>query len=263
MRRFFISQHPTFGSYKEPIPIRIEQSPYYWWWYALTLNTDYIAFCHKLSEQSVQTPLLNRAEKRMYSTFKDFGDVRYDGCRYKAFTKWWTSKATKEESRGEYLFAEPFVIGRRLTVIDNIDDARIHLDDENFLVIAIPLTQQRQRIEAALDRHLKKHLRTKKGREARNPTNSKARYRLSKPYVVGALKKTFDLYTAKLENERSGKGKLSNAELAKQCRIHHKNRKNVDYVSDEAAQRRVISIEVSRYLATARKLIGNATIGTF
>ncbi len=263
MRRFFISQHPTFGSYKEPNPIRIEQSPYYWWWYALTLSTNYIALCHKLSEQSVQTHLLTRLEKKMYSTYKDFGDVRYKGCRYKAFTKWWTSKTTKEESRGEYLFAEPYVIGRKVTVIESDDDARTHLNDENFLVIAIPLTQQRQRIEAVLDRHLKKHLRTKKGREARNPTNSKGRYRLSKPYVVGALKKTFDLYTAKLENETSGKEKLSNVELAKLCRVHHKNRKNVDYVTDEAARRRVISIEVSRYLATARKLISNATIGTF
>jgi hypothetical protein len=198
----------------------------------------------------------------MFPVFKDFGDTRYKGCRYKAFTKWWTYKVSKEETRGEYLFSEPYVAGRKVSIIENIEDARAHLSDENYLIVAIPLSQQRQRIDAILDRYLKKNLRTTKGREARNPKRSNARYKLSKPYVVSALKKTFDLYTAKVESEARGE-KLSNIELAKLCRINHKARENVDYVSDESAKRRVISIEVSRYLAIARKLIDNAQSGTF
>ncbi len=199
----------------------------------------------------------------MLATYGDFGDVRYNGCRYKAFTRWWTHKVTSEESRGEFLFAEPLLTDGKLAVIENVGDAERYLLGGDFLVVAIPLNQQRRQIDATLDRHLKKRLKTKKGRDARNPKHSKALYRLSKPYVVGALKKTFDLYTAKIENEVGGGKKLSNVDLAKLCALIHKTRKNVDYVSDETAQRRVVSIEVSRYLANAKRLILNAAHGVF
>ena len=35
MRRYFITQHPTFGSYAKPIRSKIETSPYFYWWLAL------------------------------------------------------------------------------------------------------------------------------------------------------------------------------------------------------------------------------------
>ena len=85
MRRYFITQHPTFGSYANPIASKIEKSPYFYWWLALTLNKDYITLCDALSvEQKSST---NTAIRQVY---EDFGDVRYEGDKYLAFTKWWS-----------------------------------------------------------------------------------------------------------------------------------------------------------------------------
>ena len=96
MRRFFISQHPTFGSFANPISSLIEKSPYYFWWLALTLNKYYLSFCENpkilfiLDSSNKNTDIYNINE--IEKVYKDFGDVRYVGCKYQAFTKWWNKK---------------------------------------------------------------------------------------------------------------------------------------------------------------------------
>ena len=82
MRRFFLTQHPTFGSYANPIKNRIEKSPYFYWWLALTLNDDYVELCNNPSSKRFKTNEL------IQKTYKDFGDVRYEGDKHLAFTKW-------------------------------------------------------------------------------------------------------------------------------------------------------------------------------
>jgi hypothetical protein len=89
MRRYFITQHPTFGSYANPIASKIEKSPYFYWWLALTLNTDYLEICNSPSSKRFKT------NDRIQQVYEDFGDVRYEGDKYIAFTQWWRSKVSE------------------------------------------------------------------------------------------------------------------------------------------------------------------------
>ena len=76
MIRFFISPHPTFGNYKKPIKWKVEASPYFWWWYALTLNEDYKKLCEQ--KASGETVLAETAEQeKQLQIYEDFGDVHY------------------------------------------------------------------------------------------------------------------------------------------------------------------------------------------
>ena len=95
MKRFFISPHPTFGSYKKPIKFKIEESPYFWWWYALTLNKKYKLFCE--NNNNCKKELQKNELLQLERIFEDFGDIRYEGCRYLAFTKWWNSRVNTNE----------------------------------------------------------------------------------------------------------------------------------------------------------------------
>ena len=94
MRRYFISQYPTFGSYANPTKWKIEQSPYFYWWLALTLNDDYVALCKNPSANHFKT------KKELLKVYEDFGDVRFEGDRYIAFAKWWNAKLANGETKG-------------------------------------------------------------------------------------------------------------------------------------------------------------------
>ena len=78
------------------------------WWYALTLNEDYRKICQQYDKSAPKLDTHTEREIVMRRVFSDFGDVRYEGCRYKAFAKWWTNRVNTNETRGVYLFAEPY-----------------------------------------------------------------------------------------------------------------------------------------------------------
>jgi len=253
MLRYFISSAPTFGSYKNPQKWRVEASPYYWWWFALTLNEDYVELCQKLSDGK-RYVAKTEDQKAMRLLFKDFGDVRYEGDRYKAFTDWWREKVTATEERGQYLFAEP-IIGSKVEVIEDASAASLHADEDSVLLVSIPKSMQRQHVEKALNRIFKKQLPTQKGRGARNPNKSRARYSLIKPLQADALKKSFDLYEMKTNADKSGK-RIKNAAMAKVLKIPYKERsKEREAAYADAARDRNISIIVSRHMKKARDLI--------
>jgi hypothetical protein len=264
MLRHFRSPHPTFGSYKAPVAQKIEASPYFWWWYALTKNSAYCAHCELRAKQKTKTSLLNRKSKQLDVLFNDFGDVRYEGDRYLAFTKWWRFKVSKDETRGEYLFAEPpLAPSVRIGEVSDIELAKLAIESDDLLLIVIPKNRQRQHVDKALDKILKSHLKVRRGRTARsNPVNSKARYALAKPVLASALKKAFDLYDARNTTANTEK-RATNAQLARQVGLKFTERSNKQSVSDYASRSRIISIQVSRYLATAEKLIEQAAGGKF
>jgi hypothetical protein len=264
MRRKFFSQHPTFGSSKSPTKSKVEASPYYWWWLALTLNEDYVTFCARQAEHASKTRVLNTKEKRLEQVYEDFGDVRYEGERYIAFAKWWLSTTDNGETRGVYLFAEPVLTGvRRIEVIEEIERAMIALNTSNRILISIDTSLQRQHIDKAIDNILRKRLDLRRGRTTKtNPQNSLARYKLAKPLLASTLKKIFDLYEAKHREKTSGTS-TTHAKLAKNLGLKFGVRKHKDSVSDYASRSRIISIQVSRYLSTAKKLISQTNEGTF
>ena len=134
----------------------------------------------------------------MRRVFIDFGDVRYEWYRYKAFAKWWRNRVNTNETRGVYLFAEPYE-DTKVEIINNAEEVNTALSDVNSLLLSIPLNLKRKYIDKDINRILKKRQTSAKGRTVRNPKLSQARYSLSKPCVPNALKKAFDIYDTKLQ----------------------------------------------------------------
>lgn len=254
MRRFFISQHPTFGSYANPIKNRIEKSPYFFWFLALTLNEDYIVYCTNPSANRFET---NETIKHVYN---DFGDVRYEGDLHIAFTKWWRSKVNETETRGEYLFAEPISISK-VMLIDAKDTAIEALEDESSLLIRIPKNIRRKQIDIAIDRIFAKELEFERGRQVRNPNRSNARYSLTKPIKIENLKASFDVYQIQRLAQTNGE-KVDNKKLAKAIGLKVERRVK-DEAYDAAYQSRIVSVAISRKKKLAIDAIANVVNGIF
>jgi hypothetical protein len=252
MRRYFITQHPTFGSYANPIASKIEKSPYFYWWLALTLNKDYIALCDAPSvEQKSST---NTA---IHQVYEDFGDVRYEGDKYIAFTKWWRGKVSDAETRGEYLFAEA-PTPNKVMLVEDRDTAIQSSEDVSSLLIRIPKSLTRKQIDIAIERIFEK------GRQTRNPNRSNARYKLSKPINVETYKMAFNVYEMLLNKERSNV-KLSNYVIAKRVGLVVKCKEETlkEQAMTLADERRTISVAVTRKKKMAIDAIRNVAEGKF
>jgi hypothetical protein len=249
MLRYFITQHPTFGRSSTPTASSIEKSPYYYWWLALTLNDTYTEYCEKVSvEQNIQT------ETTIHKVYEDFGDVRYEGDRYIAFKKWWRSKANDNETRGEFLFAEPLT-SNKVRLIEDSNTANEVVNDESNMLISIPKTLTRRQIDKGLEKILKQQMTFERGRQTVNPSRSNARYSLTKPIKVDSLKTAFDLQELVL----SSKDSVSNFKLSKLVGIKVSS-KEMDNIP---SLRRKISVAVSRKKRTATDAIDNVIEGQF
>ena len=258
MLRFFHSPYPTFGSYKNPVHWKVEASPYFWWWYALTLNEGYDELCEQRSTGTV----LNCTDERMLRVYEDFGDVRYEGDRYLAFSKWWTERVNTNEQRGVYLFAEPPHTAS-VSVVHSEDEAAAALSSEDTVLIAVNVTRQRKHIDSRIDRILRKQMgEMKRGRQVRNPKLSAARYRLSKAVQAQTLKKTFAVYDIRTTAAAEGR-RVSNWEVAQQAKLDYRQRDKGLDVYDETAVKRVVSAIVARHVKQAKDMIANAAVGTF
>lgn len=257
MRRYFITQHPTFGSYAKPIRSKIETSPYFFWWLALTHNSDYIELCNNPSTNRFKT------NNDILKVYKDFGDVRYEGDKYIAFTKWWRSKVNDTETRGEYLFAEPTTINKVMLVEDR-DTAVQSVDDESSLLIRIPKALTRRQIDMSIERIFSKEMTFEKGRQTRNPTRSNARYSLTSPIKVDNLKTAFEVYEHILLANRNGEN-VSNYQIAKRIGIvvTRKEETLKEQAMTVADERRTIGVSVTRKKRTAIDAISNVVEGKF
>jgi len=257
MKRFFISKHPTFGSYKKPVAYKVEQSPYYFWWLALTLNEDYLQLCCAAPE------FINSKHSPLHQVFADFGDVRYDGDKHKSFANWWRNKANNTETIGEYLFAEP-VASTKVMLVGDAEAAKLSADDASSLLINIPKNLNRRQIDKALDAIFKKELSFEKGRQTRNPSRSNARYKLSKPVKAESLKSAFDIIEAEREALANGK-KLSNVQLADKVGLRVEISEATRAEQDDLAEYELylLSTTVSRKKKLAKTAIANAAKGIF
>ena len=257
MRRYFITQHPTFGSYAKPIRSKIETSPYFFWWLALTHNSDYIELCNNPSANRFKT------NNDILKVYKDFGDVRYEGDKYIAFTKWWRSKVNDTETRGEYLFAEPTTINK-VMLIEDRDTAIQSADDESSLLIRIPKALTRRQIDMSIERIFSKEMTFEKGRQTRNPTRSNARYSLTSPIKVDNLKTAFEVYEHILLANRNGEN-VSNYQIAKRFGIivTRKEETLKEKAMTVADERRAIGVSITRKKRTAIDAISNVVEGKF
>lgn len=257
MKRFFISPHPTFGSYKNPIPAKIEKSPYYFWWLALTLNEEYLELCAAASKG------IKAKDSPLHKVFADFGDVHYNGDKYKAFANWWRRKANDSETMGEYLFAEP-VAATKVMLVDDAEAAKQSANDASSLLINIPKNLTRKQIDKALDNIFRKEMSFEKGRQTRNPARSNARYSLSKPARAESLKSAFDIIEAEREALAIGK-KLSNVQLADKVglKVEISEATRADQSDLVEYEIYLLSTTVSRKKKLAKTAIANAAKGIF
>lgn len=254
MSRLFISQHPTFGSYAKPAQHRVEASPYFYWWLALTLNKEYIELCANPSANRFKT---NQLIRQVYA---DFGDVRYEEGKYVAFAKWWRSKVANGEKRGEFLFAEPKTV-QRVEVVSDIDAAKVLINSDSELLIRVSKGMQKKHIDSALKRIFDRELSFEKGRQTRNPNRSNARYSLSKPVSTDNLKMALTVYEMTEDAKRSGE-KIKNQQIAESVGLSIEKR-ITDRVTDVATENRALSVAVSRKRKTASDAIANVVKGIF
>ena len=147
----------------------IEASPYFWWWYALTLNEEYRRLCERMEGVGEIEIKGKGVRARKLQVYKDFGDVRYTGDKYVAFYNWWRNRVNTNETRGEYLFAEPAIKGK-VEVLEDEEAAVEAVRDSERVVISIPLNRQRQYVDRMIDRILKKNSDKIFGRTARGET---------------------------------------------------------------------------------------------
>lgn len=254
MSRFFLSQHPTFGSYANPVKHRVEASPYFYWWLALTLNEDYLELCRNPHGNRFET---NEPIQRVYA---DFGDVRYEGDKYKAFAQWWRGKVSMREKRGEFLFAEPMTV-KRVEVVTDAEEAQRLVNNDEELLIRVSRGMQKKHIDNALKRIFDRELSFEKGRQTRNPNRSNARYSLSNAVSTDNLKMAFDVYEMTVQAQRDGR-KLKNQQIAEAVGLSIEKR-STDDVADSALDNRALSVAVSRKRKTASDAIANAVKGAF
>lgn len=269
--RYFISYAPRFGSYAAPVRSLVEQSPYYWWWYALTRNTDYLAYCQSrtvlLTEQTTERERKSSGlPKTREELYADWGDVHFNGDRFLAFCKWWRQKVSPEEEKGAYLFAEP--LRDIWTTVVSTEKLAAHvLADDRQILIALPIHQQRRHAQKSLNRIVSKCIPEQKGRNASDPRNSKARYHLSTAAQVKSLKLAFDIYDMRHGLSLDGiptripKSLPHNVRIAKAVGLEYKP--SARERADKAAEHRALSTTVSRYLRAAQDSIANAGLGTF
>ena len=253
MRRFFISQHPTFGSFANPVSSLVEKSPYYFWWLALTLNEDYVELCNNSNSKRFKTNF------KLQQIFKDFGDVRYEGSKHQAFCDWWNKEFNNTETKGQYLFAEPLTVNK-VTLVEEKDTAINALEDASSLLIRIPTNLKRTYIDSGIERIFAKHITFERGRQTRNPSRSNARYHLSKPIKVEAIKTAFNIYERTLLAERNNE-KLTNLKLAEILDVKAVFKsKEVEDFEDETI--RIIQ-KISRKKREAKDAISNVVLGIF
>ena len=176
--RHSISHAPRFGSYANPVRSKVEQSPYYWWWYALTLNEGYKALCADCAQRASTSSDSEKLQPDMLKVYEDFGDVRYEGDRYQAFCTWWRERVNTNEQRGAYLFAEP-LRGTWTRVLTDETDLQSAWEDDGQIIIALPIHQTRHHAHKSLTRIVRKHIADQKGRAVSDPRTSKARYHLN------------------------------------------------------------------------------------
>jgi hypothetical protein len=236
MKRYFISHAPRFGSYKNPVQWKVEQSPYYFWWLAMLYNCE-LGDAAAVDEQ----------------VRSDFGCVRRGESLHVEFARWWTEKVGGGERRGEYLFAEPLT-GTATRVVQDVNEAARALEDTSSVLVSISLTGQRKFIDTAIDGILRKHAVFERGRTVKNPKLSQARYSLSKPVQIDAVQRVLGVYDYRQRNDG-----LDNYAVFKKLGLKAE-RQAEETIGD---YRRRISTLVSRDYGAAKRMVENVGEGIF
>jgi len=238
----FRAQHPLFGRGTSVLPPSYQQrSPYYWWWAFLRRNDDYLATC------------ANGGVGELAALYADFGDVRDD-----AFKAWWTAG-----ERGGRLFGEkPLPV--KLSELDSPTQWDPAWTRNDVMVLAVPLTISKRRLQTYFAALLKRRHEGKRGRKALSePGASSARYPLHRNVSVNTLGIQLTVYDAVMANKRADKPRLL-WQLGVELRVVPASIPLAkDLPAHAALKRAVLSSTVSRYFRAAERIVANTARGEF
>jgi hypothetical protein len=169
-------------------------------------------------------------EGKLAHLYQAFGDVRDDD-----FMSWWMNG-------GRLLFSEP---SEQSIVL--MHEAPPQRYQEGRLLISVPLDVPEDRVLAEIESALGLR-RSDEDRE--RMLHSQARYNPSRTVKLQSLYRQLEIYKGKREDPSRDYW-----DLAVLCKMAHKDDKRYD--------NRSLNTQVSRYLATARKVVENVAKGRF
>lgn len=221
-------------------------SAYYFWWEFLRRHDGYRDCCER------------GGEGRYNKLYADFGDVH--SYTENDFWAWWTTKVNDEETRGEYLFAEPKA--RPLQVVDRV----LNTQPSDTLVVEIPLEVRTAYLVRSFRRLLDEH----KNAVTAARRISRARYPVAATVRLVSLYQTLRVWDEWNEHGQTKK-KYEIADLAGVYvnrvvngeTVETLKRLDLPYrdVQNEVRRRQVMA--VNRYLTAAQDYIDNVAKGQF
>jgi hypothetical protein len=243
MKQTFLAIHPLLGTKHKPSPQHLlERSVFYWWWAYLKRNTEYIECCN------------NNGKGSLANLYGDFGDVRSDD-----FRTWWGGSV----KRGSNLFAE-----QSLDLTVKKIDALTDWDESwgsNVLVVAINKDIGRRKLQSIFAKVLKSEHEGKKGRKAMGKVESTAMYPLHRNFSVYNLKRMLLVYDTVLENEKLPKSSQKALwKIGEELKlVPSALPQRGDNIYDTRRNHNTLTMTVSRYVSTAKRIIANTSNGEF
>ena len=172
---------------------------YYFWWEFLRRHEGYKSCCER------------GGEGRYKALYSDWGNIH----AYKDFWKWWSEEVETSETRGEYLFAEPYDF-RQIEEVRSLND-----QTSDDLVVRIPLEVRTAELTRSLRRLLQQH--TERSKAARK--KSRARYPVQSAVPLTTLLKTLEVHDLFEQHKGAiARGKLKQYELCDMAQLHYDNK---------------------------------------
>ena len=241
MKTRFLAPHPLFGRSGSRSPLSYQQrSPFYWWWAYLRANEDYLKCC------------ANGGKGKYAGLFSDFGDIRDSN-----FKKWWTT-----DDRGAQLFGER-EFAPKLIEVERHEEIPTEWDHSKLMLIAVPLTSDKQYLRARFNALIKLRHPKRRGRTANKFAQSTAKYVLKSNYTVDNLDKCLSVYMRHKLAKKRGE-KITLWQIGAELRLMPASIPKPSDPPDAAfLKRQALAAAVSRYLKQARQRISNAAKGVF
>lgn len=205
-------------------------------------NIEYVKCCE------------NEGGERLAKLYNDFGDVRCDD-----FRAWWGGSL----NRGANLFAE-----QRLDLTVKKIDAASDWDSSwgsNVLVVAMNKEIGRRELQSFLAKLLKTEHEGKRGRKAMGKVDSTAKYPLHRNFSVYNLKRMLMVYDTVIANEALPKAEQKPLwKIGQDMKlVPSASPQRGDNVYDTRRNHNTLTMTVSRYVGTAKRIIANTSNGEF
>jgi predicted transcriptional regulator len=173
------------------------------------------------------------------------------------FKKWWT-----ENARGARLFCEQDY-AQKLTELNNYEDVPTQWDTTKLMVVAVPLTSDKEYLRKRFNTLLRLRHQKRRGRTVNKFAQSSAKYTLHQNYTIDNLDKCLSVYlrhkTAKERGER-----ITLWRIGAELRLMPSSIPKPSDPPDEAfLKRQALAAAVSRYLKQANQRISNVVKGVF